>query len=63
MSKILSCSPGGWLIYVMVCTRLNIVQAVGVVSKYMTNLRERGLEYCKVDYEILKRHERLENNV
>ena len=35
------------LIYVMVCTRLDIVQVVGVVSRYMNN-------YGKMHYETVK---------
>ena len=38
MSKIPYASTIGSLMYTMVCTRLDIAHAVGVVSRYMSNL-------------------------
>ena len=38
MSKVPYASAIGSFMYVMVCTRPNIAHAVGVVSKYMSNL-------------------------
>ena len=40
MSEVPNASTVGSVIYVMLCTRSNIAQAVGVVSKYMSNLRK-----------------------
>jgi hypothetical protein len=39
MSKIPYASIVGSLMYAMVCTRLDITHAVGVVSRYMSNQR------------------------
>ena len=38
MSKVLYASTIGSLMYAIVCTRPDIVHAVGVVSRYMSNL-------------------------
>ena len=38
MSKIPYVSAVGSLMYAMVCTRLDIAHAVGIVSKYMSHL-------------------------
>ena len=38
MAKVSYASIIGSLMYVMVCTRLNITHAVGVVSRYISNM-------------------------
>ena len=46
MSKIPYSLAVGSLMYAMVCTRLDIAHAVGVVSRYMNNLgKEHGRKY------------------
>ena len=42
MSKVLYAKAVGSLMYIMVCTRPNISQAVGIVSRYM---HDPGNEY------------------
>jgi len=37
MSEVLYASAVGKLMYAMVCTRLDITQEMGVISKYMRN--------------------------
>lgn len=44
------------LIYAMVCTRLNIAHAIGLVSRFLSNLRKRILDRSEVDSYISKRH-------
>jgi len=44
MSKVSHASVVGSLMYDMVCTRSDIAQAVGVVSRYMSNLGHEALE-------------------
>ena len=44
MAKMPYASMIGSLMYAMVCTRLDITQAVGVVSKYMSN---PGKQHCE----------------
>ena len=39
MSKVSYAIAVGCLMYVMVCTRLNLTHAVSTVSRYMVNLR------------------------
>ena len=45
MSKVPYASAVGSLMYVMVCTKLDIAHAVGVVSRYMSHL---GIEHWNV---------------
>jgi hypothetical protein len=47
MSKFPYSSAVGSLIYVMVCTRLDIAHAVGVLSRYMNNLGKEHWETVK----------------
>lgn len=49
MGKIFYSSAIGSLIYAMVSTRLDIAHAMGVVSKYMSNLGKRALGSSPVD--------------
>ena len=51
MSKFPFVSIVGILMYAMVCTRLDIAHAVGVVSRYMSY---PGIEHWNVDKWILK---------
>ena len=51
MSKVPYASTIGFLMYVMVCTRPNIVHVVGVVSRYMSH---SGLEHWNVVKWILR---------
>ena len=51
MSKVPYTLDVGSLMYAMVCTRLDIAHAVGVVSRYMSHL---GLEHWNVVKWILK---------
>ena len=37
MSKVLDASAIGCLMYVIVCTKLNLVYAVSTISRYMAN--------------------------
>lgn len=41
MSKVPYASTVGSLMYAMVCTRLDIAHAVGIVSRYMNNLGKK----------------------
>ena len=45
MSKVPYASTIGSMMYAMVCTRLDISHAVGVVSRYMSHL---GIEHWNV---------------
>ena len=47
MSRVPYSSTIGSLMYVMVCTRPNIAQAVGVVSRYMNNPGKEHWEAVK----------------
>ena len=47
MSKVPYASVVGSLMYVMVCTRLDIAHALGVVSKYMSHPRIEHLNVVK----------------
>jgi len=47
MSKVPYSSSIGILMYVMVCTRMDIVHAVGVVSRYMNNPGKEHWEVVK----------------
>jgi hypothetical protein len=47
MSRVPYSSAVGSLMYVMVCTRLDIAHAVGVVSRYMNNLGKEHWEVVK----------------
>lgn len=40
--------------HAIVCIRVDIVQAVNVVSKYMSNLGKDHLECVEMSYEILE---------
>jgi hypothetical protein len=51
MSNVPYSSTIGNLMYMMVCTRLDIVHAMGVVSRYMNNI---GKEHWKVVKWILR---------
>ena len=51
MSKLPNASAVGSLMYAMVCTRLDIVHVVGVISRYMSHL---GIEHWNVVKWILK---------
>jgi len=48
MSRMLYASAVGSLMYVMICTRLDIAQVVGVVGKFVKN-PGRALKYCLED--------------
>ena len=52
MSEVTYALAVGSLMYVMTCTRRDIAQAVGVVSKYMSSSEKETLESCEVDSEI-----------
>jgi hypothetical protein len=47
MSRVPYSSPVGSLMYAMVCTRLDIANAVGVVSRYMNNPGKEHWEAVK----------------
>jgi len=51
MYQVLYASTVGSLIYAMICTRLDIAQVVGVVSRFMGNL---GGEHCNIVKRILR---------
>ena len=51
MSKVPYASSVGSLMYSMVCTRLDIAHAVGVVSRYMSH---PGIEHCNAIKWILR---------
>ena len=51
MTKVLYFSVVESLIYAMVCTRLDIAHAVGVVSRFLKNL---GKEHCEAMKWILR---------
>ena len=54
MSKVPYASIVGSLMYAMVCTRLDIAHAVGVVSRYMSH---PGIEECgQMDSQIFERN-------
>ena len=44
------------LMFAMVCTRLDIAHTVGVVSRFLSQSRQRTLENSKVDSQISQRH-------
>ena len=56
MSKIPFANAVGCLMYVMICTRPDIVQAIGVVSKYMANLGKEHWNAVKWIFRHLKMH-------
>ena len=56
MRRVLHASVVGSLMYVMVCTRLDIAYAVGVVSHFLSNLGRLH------DYEIYARHFQVETH-
>ena len=47
MPKVPYALTSGSLMYAMVCTRPSIAQAVGVVSRFMNNLRKGHWEVVK----------------
>ena len=51
MSRVLYASAVGSLMFVMICTRSNIAQAVRAVSRYMANL---GRKHWNVEKKILR---------
>lgn len=55
MSKVPYALDIGLLMYAIVCTRLDIAHAVGVVSRYMCNPGKKKLGSSEVDSEVLKR--------
>lgn len=60
MSHIPYAQTVGCFIYVMVCTRPDIAQAINVVSKYMSNLRKEHLNAAKQVMRYLKGTTRFE---
>ena len=56
MSRVPYANSIGCLMYAMVCTRPDISHAVGVVSKYTTNIRKRTLECSEMGASVPKRH-------
>ena len=55
ISKISYASTVGCLIYVMVCTRPNLAQAVSAVSKFLSNLRQSHWDVVKWIFRYLRR--------
>jgi len=43
------------LMYAMVCARPDIAHAVGVVSRFLSNLGKKTLGSCEVDLEVSER--------
>jgi len=54
MSEVTYSTTVGSLMYIMVCTRTNIAQAVGVISKYMSNLEKEHWRVVKWILRYLK---------
>lgn len=54
MKQIPSASIVGSLIYVMVCTRPDIVHVIRVVSRFMSNLEKEDLNVVKWNLQYLK---------
>jgi hypothetical protein len=54
MSRVPYSSAVGILMYMMVCTRLDIAHAVGVVSRYINNLGKENWEAVKWIFRYLR---------
>ena len=51
MSRVPYASAVGSLMYAMVCTRLDIAHAVGVLSRFMS---KPGKEHCKIMKQVFR---------
>ena len=55
MTKIPYSSVVGSLMYAMVCTKPDIIYAVGIVSRFLDNFEKEHLGSCEVDTQVSER--------